>query len=1232
MCNTNLSLKFLQINIKSLKSNLNEFNNFIVKEKIDICLVSETWIKDIEPSIKNFNLVTNNRDDGYGGVALVINKKIEYKVIKIPNLKVVELVTIETQNTTENFIVSSGYIPPASKKVTSHEVLKDLTTIFKFFEKKKNVVFGGDLNAHNPLWGKYDKICKRGKDLEDIYEKSNLMILNKNEVTFIPPPPSNPSTIDLTFVSNDLYTKVNWEVLNENLGSDHLAITWSFPDQKNKSFQKRKVKIDYKTFMSKINMENPNTINDLDDFNSMMKGVRDQSIIGNKSKYIRTNKIPKSWWSEDIENQRIKKNNALSTYHKIARRSSMYNSIQENERKTEYLNYKKQNAMLKKMIIQEKKASWKKFVETISPNTQPALMWKQIKKLEGKTIGFNNSIREDYDKAKAFMEIYFVDDRNEDFGKYISTNDILNKWTDDLELEELVKTLSSKKNTSPGNDGISYEMLRLLPTDIKVKLMKLYNKAWTTNQIPEEWKEIDIVPVPKPGKDSNEPANNRPIALIPVGIKSVNDMIRRRLANLAEEENLLPSKSFGFREGRSSINCINTLISFIKEAWRNNEKVICTFLDISKAYDNVNLFELKKKLDKKNIPAKYTNWIINFFSNRKVCLETEKGTIKYTTNTGIPQGSTLSPLIFNLYTADIHDLETTNIKVIQYADDFVIVGWNKNMNQLVKEMQQVINNIASELNILDLKVNSEKCAVLNFRKGFGTVKFEIKLNDAVIPFIYSYKYLGMTLDSTLSFSDHILKMSMVCKKSLDVIRYLSNKKWGSHPDSLLKIYSSMIRSRIDYGSTIYGNSGKTILKKVDTIQAAALRTAMGCLKSTPLNALLCEAGDFPLDIRRKWMATKEIIKIIDTNQPLKTKLDIQQEIAGKKVRNYTFLEIVKNSSKDFWKQKNFAPLEKIKLAKNLKVVQNIIQNNKFVKKTEWSEKALCKITKDMIFTEYSGYNKYYTDGSKMAGGVGYAVFDNTNEITSNGKINDNFNIMSAELVAILVAIKTAFNNNDKFIVIFTDSQSSCLSLVNENIVQENHLLQQIHTLIKSKEEKHVIIQWIPSHIDLLGNEEADAAAKQAINTDVTQFIKLTNDDLRNLAKKLFELEWQKQYEEISVTKGNFHFKVAPKISNKPWFAGLNLEAREIRVLTRLRTNHGMCKYRKFIYKLEESNECDVCDEIENLDHLMIDCQKFNIERRKYDFISKYKHLYELLSDKKNYKKISEFSEIINPNI
>lgn len=341
---------------------------------------------------------------------------------------------------------------------------------------------------------------------------------------------------------------------------------------------------------------------------------------------------------------------------------------------------------------------------------------------------------------------------------------------------------------------------------------------------------------------------------------------------------------------------------------------------------------------------------------------------------------------------------------------------------------------------------------------------------------------------------------------------------------------------------------------------------------------------------------------------------------------------MKNSSKDVWKQKNLEPLHKLKLVKNIKVTQSITQNGKIVKKAEWNENDLVKITKDMISSEYCGYTKYYTDGSKMAGGVGYAIFDQSNDVIINGKLNDNFNIMSAELVAIHSAINMAFKNDDKYSVILTDSQSSCLGLRSVKVLKENHLVQKIHKLVGSPPDKQIIVQWVPSHVNLYGNEKADYGAKQAVDADSTELIKLCNDDLRNLAKRNFEAEWQNIYESMSSYKGTFHFKVAPRTNSKPWFAGLELEAREIRVLTRLRTDHGMCKYRRFIYKLEVSNECEICDEIENLDHIMIDCKKFQAERNKYDFIVKCKHLHELLSDINNYKKIVIFSEKINPDI
>lgn len=161
--------------------------------------------------------------------------------------------------------------------------------------------------------------------------------------------------------------------------------------------------------------------------------------------------------------------------------------------------------------------------------------------------------------------------------------------------------------------------------------------------------------------------------------KIFNTIIKNRLTEWTNNENILPELSFGFRKNISTANCINYVCSEIRSHKEKKKKVIPVFMDISRAYDTINLQKLCDTLDKLKSPASLTNWIVEFFNNRTVHLVRFDGNISKTISKGIPQGSALSPTIFNIYTTKLHRNVTENTCLIQYADDLVIIGWNEDI-------------------------------------------------------------------------------------------------------------------------------------------------------------------------------------------------------------------------------------------------------------------------------------------------------------------------------------------------------------------------------------------------------------------------------------------------------------------------------------------------------------------------------------------------------------------------
>jgi hypothetical protein len=137
---------------------------------------------------------------------------------------------------------------------------------------------------------------------------------------------------------------------------------------------------------------------------------------------------------------------------------------------------------------------------------------------------------------------------------------------------------------------------------------------------------------------------------------------------------------------------------------------------------------------------------------------------------------------------------------------------------------------------------------------FGNQKehtLNISLGSTPIQFVKVTRFLGILLDKKLNFGQHIQDLVNKCQKDLNVMRMLKGTDFGTDKNSLLLLYKSLIRSKIDYGAQIYSSACPSFLKKLDGIQNAALRLALGALRSTLARELELEAGIPPLHLRRQ---------------------------------------------------------------------------------------------------------------------------------------------------------------------------------------------------------------------------------------------------------------------------------------------------------------------------------------------------------------------------------------------
>ena len=793
-----------------------------------------------------------------------------------------------------------------------------------------------------------------------------------------------------------------------------------------------------------------------------------------------------------------------------------------------------------------------------------------------------------------------------------------------------MNTIKSKKDSSaPGYDSVSYFILKNLNLDLITVITNMCNEVLQSLNIPESWLIIKTVAILKPGKDENLPSSYRPICLIPVFLKTINIKIKREIVKFSQDRNILSQYSFGFKSKTSSINCVNYLVHTIEKAKNNKKCLIVTFLDLSKAFDNVDISKLLKILSEKDFPKYIIDWLYFYLRKRKVLLTLNDGSyIERTTNTGLPQGCPISPVLFNIYTSKLHET-TEDGSLIQFADDFAVVTIGTDAIEASNRMNLTLRTICRELDNLGMKVNPDKSAAIVFVNN-PPLNINIEINDTPIEIKFSHKHLGIWIDHKLTFKAHITHTVNKAKKKINILKMLSRKKGGCHPKVLQRISNSIVRSQLDYGLTIYSKACKTDLSRLEKVQNLAIRTSCRYLQSTPNHVLYTEVGEFPLQYRAQYLAYKELLKTLyfetsPITNHLKTLINSDEipkhhsyleKIAS--INNFHVLQCKTQKTK-------IIELHNPNLVEIIPVIPNLNRKNTPI--------AIQKQTVlKLIREDYSTYFKLFTDGSKTNDGVGYGIYDQANRTSFSFKLNPNFSIMNAELAGIIEALEYAISINQFKVVILTDSQSGCMALIENNI--ENYLVQQFYSTISYNSLQKVVVQWIPGHINIIGNDRADEAAKLGITKYQEEYYPLTIGDSLISFKKELKEEWNKDYVNISQEKGKDHFTIMDSVELKPWFHKIELSTTGTITMGRIRTFHTATKDRLKKWNLIRTEDCDYCNVQENLIHILYDCPRYNLTRLKYPVLDDKTVFTSILKNKKadEYLQIAEFVKEIGVNI
>ena len=393
--------------------------------------------------------------------------------------------------------------------------------------------------------------------------------------------------------------------------------------------------------------------------------------------------------------------------------------------------------------------------------------------------------------------------------------------TDEAEVVKICREIKVMK--SSGMAKLSSKICKDAFLALSTQLTHLFNCSLRVSVFPNKWKVPTVVPLHK-GGDREEVNNYRPVSLLPLPGKILENIVHKGITGFLDDNDVLCHSQGGFRKGFSTVSTIADLTDDLFRSVNKGDTTLAAFIDLKKAFDTVDFDILQEKLSMAGIRNNMLDWCKSYLSSRYQCVTVNKSVSNLRRiKSGVPQGSVLGPLLFMIYINDLRDALDVNSGAKLYADNTVIYCSGIEATQVSCELQANLNRFSKWCKKNKLTVNTKKTKLMSFGTRTRVKKAKnvtVTVNGDRIQMVPSYKYLGVILDSTLSYNMHI---SSLIRTVLHKVTLLSKVKRYLNDCTALLIYKSMILPYLDYADVIFDRAYSKDLGKLQRLQNRCLK-------------------------------------------------------------------------------------------------------------------------------------------------------------------------------------------------------------------------------------------------------------------------------------------------------------------------------------------------------------------------------------------------------------------------
>lgn len=836
-------LRLANWNARSVASKSLELADFLRVHEVDICALTETHLKTNGKLWlpEHISIRLDRSSAAGGGVAVLVHRSLaNYRVLPSFRMTFIEAIGVELETSIGPVTFIAAYCPRqcSDSDGTLQKFKNDLSQLTR---RRSKFVIAGDLNARHAVCGD-SRNNKNGTVLADDALLGHYVLVNPDEPTFYSPT-GRGSTLDI-FLSNIPDNLSPPKVFNE-LSSDHRPVIVEVGSEDADAVQHHQPKhrdyhrVDWVSFRdsvdSNINFDQP--LATTEDIDRALEEVQ-QSVDAARSRHVR--EVPTVSKHVDID---------ITTKRFIRLRNIYRRQFQRTGQRDKQVQVTQLNNIIKDRLEVLRNSQFESKLESLPKLAKP--FWKIAKILKTKPKPIPPLVPIDQNQTDLLVSP--GEKANEIAKHFVSSHCIGQSMVSPFETvvnasvaevasapvdvpddqnitaDEVITAIKGMKNMkAPGFDGILNLELKNLSRECYIHISNIFNNCLTLAYYPAQWKLAKVIPIPKPGKDPSSSRSYRPISLLSSLSKVLEKLLMVRVMNHVNVNNIFLEEQFGFRKGRSTLHQLTRVANFIRSNRDVSKTTVMALLDIEKAFDNVWINGLIHKLYLFHFPLYLIKIIYNYLSNR--AFQVSIGSILsniYSIVAGVPQGSILGPILYNIFTSDLPPLGRGG-QLALFADDTAIMFKGRVIRPLVNRLQAGLDSLATYFNNWKVRINAAKtqAIVLPHSKSERLVpppNLKLKLGGCSIEWSNEVTYLGLDFDSKLIYRSHVQKLANRSTVMIRSLYPLINRRSKLNQKNRLAVFKQIFRPVIDYASPIWKSCAKTHRLRIQRIQNKILK-------------------------------------------------------------------------------------------------------------------------------------------------------------------------------------------------------------------------------------------------------------------------------------------------------------------------------------------------------------------------------------------------------------------------